>query len=68
MFNDYWKHDWVIPVYRSEGLEPLLATFAENAIVPAEGGIDLPGIVSDGFTTDPDPNVIVLGVSTKPPP
>ena len=25
MFKDYWKYDWVLPVYRYEGLEPLLA-------------------------------------------
>lgn len=22
MFKDYWKYDWVLPVYRYEGLEP----------------------------------------------
>jgi hypothetical protein len=37
MFKDYWKYDWVLPVYRYEGLEPLLATLAENVIAPAEG-------------------------------
>jgi Pentapeptide repeats (8 copies) len=36
MFKDYWKYDWVLPVYRYEGLEPLLATLAEKVIVPAE--------------------------------
>jgi uncharacterized protein YjbI with pentapeptide repeats len=36
MFRDYWKYDWVLPVYRYEGLEPLLATLAENVIAPAE--------------------------------
>ena len=25
MFKDYWKYDWVLPVHRYEGLEPLLA-------------------------------------------
>jgi uncharacterized protein YjbI with pentapeptide repeats len=33
MFKDY---EWVLPVYRYEGLEPLLATLAENVIAPAE--------------------------------
>jgi Pentapeptide repeats (8 copies) len=37
MFKDYWKYDWVLPVYRYEGLEPLLATLAEKVIAPAEG-------------------------------
>jgi len=39
MFKDYWKYDWVLPVYRYEGLEPLLATLAENVIAPAEGKV-----------------------------
>jgi hypothetical protein len=37
MFKDYWKYDWVLPVYRYEALEPLLATLAEKVIAPAEG-------------------------------
>jgi uncharacterized protein YjbI with pentapeptide repeats len=36
MFKDYWKYDWVLPVYRYEGLEQLLATLAEDVIAPAE--------------------------------
>lgn len=36
MFPDYWKYDWVLPVHRYEGLEPLLATLAEKVIAPAE--------------------------------
>jgi hypothetical protein len=32
MFKDYWKYDWVLPPYRYEGLEPLLATLAEKVI------------------------------------
>jgi hypothetical protein len=36
MFKDYWKYDWVLPVYRYEGLEPLLTTLAEKVIAPAE--------------------------------
>jgi uncharacterized protein YjbI with pentapeptide repeats len=36
MFKDYWKYDWVLPVYRYEGLEPLLATLADKVIAPAE--------------------------------
>ena len=37
MFKDYWKYDWVLPVYRYEGVEHLLATLAEKVIAPAEG-------------------------------
>jgi hypothetical protein len=29
----------VLPVYRYEGLEPLLATLGENVIAPAEGKV-----------------------------
>jgi len=39
MFKDYWKYDWVLPVYRYEGIEPLLATLAEKVIAPAEGKV-----------------------------
>jgi uncharacterized protein YjbI with pentapeptide repeats len=39
MFKDYWKYEWVLPVYRHEGLEPLLATLAEKVIAPAEGKV-----------------------------
>jgi hypothetical protein len=39
MFKDYWKYDWVLPVYRYEGIEPLLATLAQNVIAPAEGKV-----------------------------
>ncbi len=39
MFKDYWKYDWVLPVYRYEGIEPLLAALAENVIAPAEGKV-----------------------------
>jgi hypothetical protein len=39
VFRDYWKYEWVLPVYRYEGLEPLLATLAEKVIVPAEGKV-----------------------------
>ena len=39
MFKDFDPQDfhWVLPVYRYEGLEQLLATLAENVIAPAEG-------------------------------
>jgi hypothetical protein len=37
MFKDYWKYEWVLPVYRYEGLEALLAALAEKVIAPAEG-------------------------------
>jgi hypothetical protein len=36
MFKDYWKYDWVLPIYWYQGLEPLLATLAEKVIAPAE--------------------------------
>jgi len=36
MFRDYRMYDWVLPVHRYEGLEPLLATLAEKVIAPAE--------------------------------
>jgi hypothetical protein len=39
MFKDYWKYDWVLPIYRYEGLEALLATVAEKVIAPAEGKV-----------------------------
>jgi hypothetical protein len=32
-------YDWVLPLYRYEGLEPLLATLAEKIIAPAEGKV-----------------------------
>jgi hypothetical protein len=34
MFKDYWKYDWVLPVYGYEGLEPLLTTLAGKALGP----------------------------------
>jgi uncharacterized protein YjbI with pentapeptide repeats len=39
MFKDYWKYDWVLPVYRYESLEQLLATLAEKVIGTAEGKV-----------------------------
>jgi len=39
MFKDFWKYDWVLPVYRYEGLEPLLATLTEKVIAPAEAKV-----------------------------
>jgi uncharacterized protein YjbI with pentapeptide repeats len=39
MFKDYWKYEWVLPVYQYEGLEPLLAKLAEKVIAPAEGKV-----------------------------
>jgi hypothetical protein len=36
MFKDLLKYDWVLPIYRYEGLEPLLATLAHKVIAPAE--------------------------------
>ena len=34
MFKDYWKYEWVLPPYRYEGLETLLATLTEGVIAP----------------------------------
>ena len=39
MFKDYWKYEWVLPVYRYEGLEQLLATLAEKVIAPPEAKV-----------------------------
>jgi uncharacterized protein YjbI with pentapeptide repeats len=39
MFKDLLKYEWVLPVYRYEGLEALLATLAEKVIAPAEGKV-----------------------------
>jgi hypothetical protein len=36
MFRDYWRYEWVLPVCRYEGLEPLLAMLGEKVIAPAE--------------------------------
>jgi hypothetical protein len=43
MFKDYWKHDWVLPPYRYEGLELLLAALAEKVIAPAEAKVKFLG-------------------------
>jgi hypothetical protein len=39
MFKDLLKYEWMLPVYRYEGLEPLLAAIAEKVIAPAEGKV-----------------------------
>jgi hypothetical protein len=39
MFRDYRMYDWVLPVYRYEGLQPLLTTLKEKVIDPAEGKV-----------------------------
>jgi hypothetical protein len=36
MFKDYWKYDWVLPVYRYEAIEPWGGQPAEKVIAPAE--------------------------------
>src|SRR5262249_31979006 len=36
MFKDYWKYDWVLPIYRYEGLGQLLTTLTHKVISPAE--------------------------------
>jgi hypothetical protein len=40
MFKDLLKYEWVLPVYRYEGLEPLLETLAEKVIAPAEAKVN----------------------------
>jgi uncharacterized protein YjbI with pentapeptide repeats len=39
MFKDYWKYDWVLPPFRYEGLQLLLAALAEKVIAPAEAKV-----------------------------
>ena len=39
MFKDYWKYEWVLPPYRYEGLQLLLAALAEKVIAPAEAKV-----------------------------
>jgi hypothetical protein len=39
MFRDYWKYDWVLPVYRYESLDELLTTLADKVIAPAEAKV-----------------------------
>jgi uncharacterized protein YjbI with pentapeptide repeats len=39
MFKDYWKYEWVLPVYQYEGAKPLLATLAKKVIAPAEAKV-----------------------------
>jgi uncharacterized protein YjbI with pentapeptide repeats len=39
MFKDYWKYDWVLPIYRYKAKGQLLATLAEKVIAPAEGKV-----------------------------
>jgi hypothetical protein len=39
MFKDYWKYDWVLPIYRYEGLETLLAALADKVVAPAEAKV-----------------------------
>ena len=36
MFKDYWKYQWVLEVYRYNGLEELLAALEQRVIKPAE--------------------------------
>jgi uncharacterized protein YjbI with pentapeptide repeats len=36
MFTDNWKYEWVLPVYRYEGLDQLLTALTEKVIGPAE--------------------------------
>jgi hypothetical protein len=36
MSNDYWTYQWVLNVYRYDGIEELLASLEEQVIAPAE--------------------------------
>jgi uncharacterized protein YjbI with pentapeptide repeats len=39
MFKDLYKYPWVLPIYRYEGLEQLLANLPEKVIAPSEGKV-----------------------------
>jgi uncharacterized protein YjbI with pentapeptide repeats len=39
MFRDYWKYDWVLPVYRYNDVDSLLASLKEHVIEPAENKV-----------------------------
>jgi len=39
MFQDYWKYQWVLPVYRYESLEGLIASLGDQVITPAEAKV-----------------------------
>ena len=39
MFKDLFKYDWMLPPYRYESLDELLATLAEEVIAPAEAKV-----------------------------
>ena len=39
MFKDYWKYNWVLPVYRYDGLASLLASLPEKVVRPAEAKV-----------------------------
>jgi len=41
MFKDNWKYEWVLPVYRYEGLESLVTTVGEEVIAPAERKVNV---------------------------
>jgi uncharacterized protein YjbI with pentapeptide repeats len=36
MFHDYWKYDWVLPVYLYEGAEELIASLDRSVLTPLE--------------------------------
>ena len=39
MFKDLRKYDWVLPIYRYEGLEQLLEKLPEKVIAPSEAKV-----------------------------
>jgi hypothetical protein len=40
MFTDYSKYEWLLPIYRYEGIDQLLTALAEKVIGPAETKMD----------------------------
>jgi uncharacterized protein YjbI with pentapeptide repeats len=39
MFQDYWKYPWMLPVYRYESLEGLMASLGDQVIASAEAKV-----------------------------
>ena len=66
MFKDYWKYEWVLPVYRYEGIKPLLATLAEKVIDPAEEKGESPARATASIRGGTDQASIVHICAAKP--
>jgi hypothetical protein len=39
IFRDYWKYQWVLPVYRYKSLEGLMPSLGDQIIAPAEAKV-----------------------------